>query len=544
MKNNLFPFSNFALLVILALLLYGCGDSGSSNSPEEISDNPEQVIPLSSSEQPASSDNADISDSGTSAENGDSSSSFSSATTGSSNSSQGTSSNEGSEITSSGNNIKEDSSSSDDVGVESSTSSTIEYGELIDARDGQVYRTVRIGNNVWMAENLNYDYQIDGVSYGSYIYGDDVENLNKYGRYYTWAAAMDSAGLFSNGSKGCGNNSKVCYAPDSIQGVCPEKWHVPMKADFEDLLEHALSDEEKQKISWYHFLNVSLPKLRSTSGWDADGNGTDDYGFSILPSGFFSSFTGDHVAEPAAWFWTSEDYFQSSTSTSNGKYGVYYLIENYSNNRFVPQYPINKDGAAISIRCVQGVGSIASHQIEYGSEIIDVRDGQHYKTVKIGNQTWMAENMNYEYKAGEESFCRGDSLENCQKYGRIYTLKAAKEICPSGYHLPDTTEWNELFNAVGGKDVAGLRLSEETDGLFGFFAKPAGGVYLEYSQKPFETIYFWSSDQMESSIDDEHYTLWGFAYLFDIAATKKKVIAELERSHPEHIIIPVRCVKD
>ena len=92
--------------------------------------------------------------------------------------------------------------------VDSYLNPNIDYGEMTDSRDGQVYKTVKIGNQIWMTENLNfaytsvpYKYEDDASDSTSWCYDDDPANCTKYGRLYTWAAAMDSAGLISVANK-------------------------------------------------------------------------------------------------------------------------------------------------------------------------------------------------------------------------------------------------------------------------------------------------------------------------------------------------------
>ena len=89
----------------------------------------------------------------------------------------------------------------------------------------------------------------------------------------------------------------------------------------------------------------------------------------------------------------------------------------------------------------------------------DSRDGKTYRTVKIGDQTWMAENLNY--KTGS-SVCYGNKERNCRKYGRLYDWNTAMKACPAGWRLPSDKEWTALTDFVGGEDTAGTKLKSKT----------------------------------------------------------------------------------
>ena len=210
------------------------------------------------------------------------------------------------------------------------------FGTMTDERDGQTYKTVEIGDQVWMAENLNYNYHTEITQ--SICYENDEKNCAKYGRLYTFAAAVDSAGLFGDGGLGCGTITD-CTVKVSTRGVCPEGWHLPSMNEWEQLFSAVGGDTIAAKV------------LRT-----ADGIGTDDYGFNIIKAGsYFSNFSGIEGDYCSAYFWTSTQY-DESLYLSFGEGLVYVILDMYDNveplSIGVPSFQGTGINDAMPIRCV------------------------------------------------------------------------------------------------------------------------------------------------------------------------------------------------
>jgi uncharacterized protein (TIGR02145 family) len=372
---------------------------------------------------------------------------------------------------------------------------------MTDHRDGQVYKTVKIGSQIWMAENLNYETE------SSYCYDDRMSNCLKYGRLYTWTPALSA---------------------------CPAGWHLPDSAEWKTL------------IDTLGGATASALPLKSHTGWFYDwshfGNGTDSSHFSGFPAGMRNG-EDDSVflaMGKSAYFWSSTD-----------------ILPSYANGVRLRD-SVSFDGShkknAYSIRCVKDFvrreGNDERRETkderrennvvipDLIGNLLDPRDGQSYRTVTIGNQTWMAQNLNYETK---NSSCFNDQVVNCAKIGSLYTWDDAMNVCPAGYHLPDLSEWRTLFATVGGQTKAGKSLKSQTGWFaggngtdsYGFAALPAGdkdfmGTY-GISEK---NAYFWSSTEVDSNN----------VYYVNLRSGKDNAYMLDDFKHGRQI--SVRCVQD
>jgi uncharacterized protein (TIGR02145 family) len=183
-------------------------------------------------------------------------------------------------------------------------------GTFTDARDGNVYNWVKIGNQVWMAENLNYT----PVGGNSWCYNNITTNCNTLGRLYDWATIMN------------GDLSSTAN-PSGVKGVCPTGWHLP-------------SDAEWTQLENYVGVEAAGYKLKATSGW-WPSDGTDEFGFKALPGGVYYM---DGIFEGLLdGFWWSATEASSSTAMIRSLFYTDYVLGIGSSNK----------GYGYSVRCVR-----------------------------------------------------------------------------------------------------------------------------------------------------------------------------------------------
>ncbi|MDR3013483.1 MAG: fibrobacter succinogenes major paralogous domain-containing protein [Chitinispirillales bacterium] len=361
-------------------------------------------------------------------------------------------------------------------------------GNFTDQRDTQSYRTVKIGELIWMAENLNF--QTDN----SWCYDDDASNCEKYGRLYSWDAAM---------------------------GACPVGWRLPTDDDWNNLVQIAGGRD------------MAGTKLKSQTGWVDGGSGgglipgTDDFGFSAMPGGV-RSIDGNvsGVGMFGGWW--------SATKDGNDHAWYQFMGSGYAG---VDESLNPKDGG-LFVRCVQydrNVQETRQKQTataeQEQSTFTDQRDSQTYRTVKIGNLTWMAQNLNH---VTNGSWCYDDDASNCDKYGQLYTWDAAMAACPAGWRLPTDDDWDSLVQIAGGRDMAGRRLKSRTGWVpylnlilrgtddFDFLALPGGSRFVDGNFGHIGEFGFWWSATVNDAFNARFWNMLSHSHGVSTAGDDKK----------------------
>lgn len=145
------------------------------------------------------------------------------------------------------------------------------HGSFTDARDGQSYSTIEIGEQIWFAENLNYDSQ------DSWWYENSSANGETYGRLYTWNAALTA---------------------------CPQGWHLPSNTEWIELEVFLGMDPPVAATDGWRGTDEGY-KLKAISGWQEGGNGSNSSGFTALPAGYRDLYGAFFVLGASGYWWTA-----------------------------------------------------------------------------------------------------------------------------------------------------------------------------------------------------------------------------------------------
>ena len=507
----------FCVALAVTVLLYACADDGERDNPTDpMASN--YVVP---------GDSSDVTGEDYQSKAGDESLSSSSKKTGSSSS----------KVVSSSGMVRFG-------GCNRDGKDSCEYGTLVDSRDGNTYKTVRIGTQNWMAENLNYEPpEMYYEGYESYCYEDSADSCKKYGRLYTWKAAMYGS-CFED------SDDEYCKPKYPAKGLCPKGWHIPTKAEWDILLKFVGGEVTAGLL------------LKANEGWK-NNTGMNAYGFSVIPAGLRTQSGAFSDPGLSASFWTSTE------NTFNQAYSIYFTYYSESAEMDGLKFKSN----AYSARCIEDVGDVSSSSTssesssssvaidievvppcnvdgedncEYG-KLTDSRDGAVYKTVVIGEQRWMAENLDYAESGSQKLSVYGRAytwamaMDSVGRYseeglgcgaGGACKVGVVRGICPEGWLLPDSVAWAKLVYSVGGPSVAGKNLKRNAANSYGFSAELAGTVNFRGEIVNAGTqASFWGSSDVKYN-----------AYRLGLSSSDDKV--PLRGDSDKENLLPVRCFQD
>lgn len=224
------------------------------------------------------------------------------------------------------------------------------YGEILDERDNHVYKTIEIDGWVWMAQNLDYADSVRTPSLlgRSVCYNYEPDSCSKYGRLYTWSAAIDSVAWATDKDNPmqCGYDKRKtdgrCDFPDVVQGICPEGWHLSRYGEWMSMVDFVTEGYNMPDYLKNSEMSIAL---RSTMEWPSQTHGGDTFGFSVLPSGYGAYYGGKwEFTSVTSYFWTSWD-----DSSEEAK--AAYFADEKTSYIAESRYPSMKKYGAFSIRC-------------------------------------------------------------------------------------------------------------------------------------------------------------------------------------------------
>ena len=432
-----------------------------------------------------------------------------------------------------------------------------------DLRDGKTYKTIKIGSQTWMAENLGYEAE------KSKCYDNNSANCKKYGRLYDWETASNNAcpagwklpskqewdtlvtviGGTTKGeklkAKGDIWKSDLIKKDfeDRIKSV-QAKMDSELKTteliiktlttglpasvvkDIDKKIDKIIADELAGKETTEEYkLKIGLELIEIMSrvpakkqnavtkyfqyaivyrsmliGWKSEQKNmktylqdlkspkyklTDDFGFTALPGGSASDkkFAGGGLT---SFWWSSATDYPSGDDDNEWEGTLQesavspYIWQISGTSNDISGSSEVDDIAFASIRCIKGktLAEIDAEKKEKAEKALAEEcaftkcvdfSGKKYKMARIGNQTWITQNLDYAGEDGYLGLCYGDEPKkkirkpkNCQKYGRLYDWDEARKVCPKGWHLPTDKEWQELVDFAGGDEVAGKKLKAKS----------------------------------------------------------------------------------
>lgn len=208
--------------------------------------------------------------------------------------------------------------------------------ETVSDIDGNTYRTVTIGNQVWMAENLKTTRFNNGI---------EIPNITADS---SWVSLKSSAYCWLNNDETYKNKYGALYNWFAVNtgSLCPVGWHVPADEEWKILEGNVDSRYNVGDTIWNRNRNRGFDvgrRLMATSGWHSEGNGTNDYGFSALPGGERLKRNGRFfISGTNGFWWSSTEYDESRALYRSMLYGIEYMYRFY-----------HPKGFGFSVRCIK-----------------------------------------------------------------------------------------------------------------------------------------------------------------------------------------------
>ncbi len=459
--------------------------------------------------------------------------------------------------------------------------------------EGNVYQTVRIGKQCWMRSNLRTKHFADGTdipSGGSSVSGSGTPVTSSTSPYYYeyegWLMWWTQRGLLYNWTALMHGATPSDANPSGVQGVCPNGWHVPSEAEWDQLIDYVKS-RPKYRCGGNE---NNIAKALATGPFDADwnpstsvcavGNNTADNnatGFSVFPTGgYFDS--GFCNLGYRAYIWSS---------SGANSYGSFFYMEYDIPDAY--NYAGAGHADACAVRCLRDYydyDPVGLHNSCPGTPTVTDYDGNVYPTVQIGQQCWMRHNLRTTHYADGTAIPTGTTQSNSAPYyydystsnipwqtrGYLYNWPAVMHgasssttnpsgvqgICPTGWHVPSDLEWTQLENYVSSQSqyywdnnstyiaraLASTSFWEyssvpysigsypDANNATGFSAIPAGRHLNNNNCDSGSTAVFWSSTAVGTDNHAETRSL------FSVSAIMSSTFSTTDYG------FSVRCVKD
>ena len=415
-------------------------------------------------------------------------------------------------------------------------------GTLTDSRDGKVYSCDTVGTRIWMTQNLDFgkksvpgaaeqgDASVSAAD--KYCYGDDAANCQSDGALYSWHSALALAASCTPAS---------CAPKAGARGLCPEGWHVPSSAEFAEL--ESVLDVANDSTHNHN----AVPQLLSDSLWKGTLAGA-----RYAPSSPDDSLPFTARGSSGIWWtadggqWELSNTFEEASYPSEG-----YAFSLRCVNDAEAELPdeggsssassssgetSSSSSEAISYPVVDPIDAATCETAGLCGSFTDSRDGKSYRWTKIGERTWMAQNLDYGTmvsnvpKGGDsnvavtladgQKFCYDNDASNCTAQGALYQWHVAmgkpascgnascadsgavRGVCPEGWRMPRAEDWERLLGNVG-YDASRLKVSSWNGGTDGYLwaALPAGRY--RYSDTEWNTFFSGKGSQALWWLADE-----------------------------------------